>query len=113
LTPTLGEFIAHARTHGTEGVYETAADGLLRPRDLLRLRVELDAIDAGKRGRFGTVIGKRRKRTSDETRDAVLLLSEEGLVRGAIADKLGISERTVRRHLEEVPSWADSGHKAA
>jgi len=109
----LDAFIAHAQAHGVEGVYETASDGFLRRKELMRLRVELDAIAAGKRGRYGTLIGKRRRRTSEETRDAVLVLSEEGLVRDAIADKLGISERTVRKHLQDVPSWAESGREAA
>ena len=69
--------------------------------DLARLRIELDELDAGRKSKHGFSIGKRRRRSADETRDAALALSVDGFVPMAIADKLGISDRTVRGYLKE------------
>src|SRR5438093_583041 len=96
-SPTLAEFTRHAKLFGSECVYETA-EMYLGKKELRRLRIELDETEANKRGRYGTIIGKRRRRSADETRDAVLALSEEGFVRGVISEKLGVSESVVRRY---------------
>jgi hypothetical protein len=89
---TLDQLIRHAQSFGTECVYETGEQEGLSSADFARLRVELDELDAGRKSRFGFKIGKRRRRSSDETRDAALALSVDGFVPKAIADKLGISQ---------------------
>jgi hypothetical protein len=94
----LAEYMRHAELFGVELVYETASGNGFSERELARLRVELDAIEAGrKRGRF--TVGSRRRRTPEETAEAVRMLRDEGLVIAAIADKLGISDRHVKRCL--------------
>jgi hypothetical protein len=101
MSPHLTKYIRHAEKFGVECVFETAQDdGALSMRHLARLRLELDAIEADrKRGRF--TVGARRRRSSDETATAVLMLRDEGLVVAAIADKLGVTDRYVKRHLKE------------
>jgi DNA-binding NarL/FixJ family response regulator len=98
---TLDQLIRHARSFGTECVYETGEQEGLSSADLARLRIELDELDAGRKSKLGFSIGKRRRRSSDETRAAALALSVDGFVPKAIADKLGISDRTVRSYLKE------------
>jgi DNA-binding NarL/FixJ family response regulator len=99
--PVTGEaLMRHAERFGTESVYETAEAENLPSRDLALLRVELDSLEAGRKSSRGFTIGRRRRRTRDETRDAVLALSVQGLVPKSIADKLGIADRTVRRYLQ-------------
>jgi DNA-binding NarL/FixJ family response regulator len=107
--PTLDQLIRHARSFGTECVYETAEQEGLSSADLSRLRIELDELDAGRKTRLGFSIGKRRRRSSDETREAVLALSVDGFVPRAIADKLGISDRTVRGYLKQSGATAYEG----
>lgn len=99
LKPTLDTLLRHARKYGAEGVYETATP-LFGEKALERLRVELDSIEAGRKS-GGFTVGKRRRRSEEETRQAVLSLSVEGMVVPAIADKMGLSDATVRRHLRK------------
>jgi len=87
----------HAERYGTDGVLEVA-EAALDQRAVARLRVELDAIDRERAPRFATV--KTRRRSTVETKAAVLALRADGLVPGVIADKLGVSDATVRRHLK-------------
>lgn len=61
--------------------------------------------------KHGFKIGKRRRRSSDETRAAALALSVDGFVPKAIADKLGISDCTVRGYLKESGAMAYEGHQ--
>jgi DNA-binding NarL/FixJ family response regulator len=91
---TLDQYLRHAHKFGTECVYETAEMSGLSKRDLALLRIELDDLEARKRGeRFS--IGKRRKRSREETQQAVELLSVAGLTRKEIGGKLGLSDKTV------------------
>jgi DNA-directed RNA polymerase specialized sigma24 family protein len=99
--PGLDQLIRHARSFGTECVYETGEEEGPSSADLTRLRIELDELEAGRKSRHGFSIGKRRRRSSDETRAAALALSVDGFVPKAIADKLGISDRTVRSYLKQ------------
>jgi DNA invertase Pin-like site-specific DNA recombinase len=107
--PALDQLIRHARLFGTECVYETGEQEGLSTADLTRLRIELDELDAGRKSRHGFSIGKRRRRSSDETREAALALSVDGFVPKAIADKLGISDRTVRSYLKQSGATAYDG----
>jgi transposase-like protein len=93
--------LAHARKFGVECVYETAVDGRDETDpDLRRLRIELDAIEANRpTGLRGLGRPSRRRRVNGETAEAVQQLAAEGLVVSAIADKLGVTDATVRRHL--------------
>ena len=94
----LAAYLVHARKFGTECVYETAGD--LSHLDRRRLRIELDAIDveqASSLPRYRRP--QRRRRSPAETTEMVRQLRAEGLVVGAIADKLGITSATVRRYL--------------
>lgn len=109
--PTLDQLIRHARSFGTDCVYETGEKEGLPSADLTRLRIELDELDAGRKSKHGFKIGKRRRRSSDETRAAALALSVDGFVPKAIADKLGISDRTVRGYLKESGAMAYEGHQ--
>jgi DNA-binding NarL/FixJ family response regulator len=102
LPPTLEQLITHARRYGVGGVYE-AAELCFGPKALARLQVELDAIEAGRKSGSGFSVGKRRRRSREQTRAAVVQLSLEGFVVPAIADKLGISDKTVRNYLAERP----------
>ena len=76
--PALDQLIRHASLFGTECVYETGEQEGLPNADLARLRIELDELDAGRKSRLGFSIGKRRRRSSDETRAAALALSVDG-----------------------------------
>jgi hypothetical protein len=106
-TPTLAQLLRHARMFGTECVYETGEQAGLSRADLARLRIECDAREAGRTSRTGRfTVGTRRRRSEDETRSAVLALSVDGLVPSAIADKLGIRDRTVRRYLRQTGASA-------
>jgi DNA-binding NarL/FixJ family response regulator len=106
---TLDQLIRHARSFGTEYVFETGEQEGLSSADLARLRIELDELDAGRKSKYGFKIGKRRRRSSDETRAAALALSVDGFVPKAIADKLGISDRTVRGYLKQSGATAYEG----
>jgi DNA-binding NarL/FixJ family response regulator len=107
--PTLDQLIRHARSFGTECVYETGEQAGLPSADLARLRIELDELDAGRKSKYGFSIGKRRRRSADETREAAIALSVDGFVPKAIADKLGISDRTVRSYLKQSGATAYEG----
>jgi hypothetical protein len=106
---TLDQLIRHARSFGTECVFETGEQEGLSSADLARLRIELDELEAGRKSKYGFKIGRRRRRSSDETRAAALALSVDGFVPKAIADKLGISDRTVRSYLKESGATAYDG----
>jgi hypothetical protein len=107
--PALDQLIRHASLFGTECVYETGEQEGLSNADLARLHIELDELDANLKSKHGFSIGKRRRRSSDETRAAALALSVDGFVPKAIADKLGISDRTVRGYLRESGATAFDG----
>lgn len=92
--PTLQEYVRHAELFGIDCVYETAEELGLPAVDMALLRIELDDIEARRMGSRYTV-GKRRRRSADETHRAVVALSVAGLVTAAIADKLGIGEKRV------------------
>jgi hypothetical protein len=67
---------------------------------LARLRVELDAIDADRStARRYRPRPPRRRRSRVETIETVQRLRAEGLVVSAIAAKLGVADKTVRRYL--------------
>jgi hypothetical protein len=107
--PALDQFIRHAHLFGTECVFETGEQEGLSSADLARLRIELDELDAGRKSKHGFSIGKRRRRSADETREAAVALSVDGSVPKAIADKLGISDRTVRSYLKASGATAYEG----
>jgi hypothetical protein len=107
--PALDQLIRHARLFGTECVYETGEQEGLPRADLARLRIELDELDTGRKSKHGFNIGKRRRRSSDETRAAALALSVDRFVPKAIADKLGISDRTVKSYLKQSGATAYEG----
>ena len=101
--PTYAELHRHLIAFGAGLVCETAAGGLwhrtplgsvagpyLPAQELALLRVEADA-----RGRFAA--GPKRRRSTEETGAAVVALRSSGLVWGAIADQLGITEARARR----------------
>ncbi len=96
--PSLQEYLRHAELYGTDGVYESAEAEEHDSSTLALLRVELDALEAAARsGRYSA--GKRRKRSREETTNAVRLLSVGGLTRREIAAKLGVSDKTVANYL--------------
>lgn len=100
MTASFDELVQHARCFGTEGVLESAPPALRA-----RLQIELDAIEASQpRRRFKT--RKRRRRTPEETVEAVAALRHEGLVPAAIANKLGLSPQYVRRCLKRASQTA-------
>jgi hypothetical protein len=88
-------------------VYETAEQEGLSSADLARLRIELDELDAGRKTRLGFSIGKRR--LAPPTRLELPLLLSPSMAPKAIADKLGISDRTVRGYLKESGATAYEG----
>jgi hypothetical protein len=91
-------YLRHAQLYGAECVYETAATHLPAG-ELALLRVELDRIDAHQpRGRFASKTRKRR-RSREETLAAAVALREQGLVIGAIADKLAITCKVAKELL--------------
>jgi len=107
--PALEKLIRHANLFGTVCVFETAEPEGLSSAALARLRIELDELDVGCKSKQGFSIGKRRRRSSDETRAAALALSVDGFVPKAMADKLGISDRTVRGYLKQSGATAYDG----
>ena len=92
MSERLAPLLRHARRFGTEGVLECA--GELSEDERIRLQVELDALDR-EQGRKRSQRGGK----AEATRRAVLLLASDGLVPKAIANKLQVSDRTVRRYL--------------
>jgi hypothetical protein len=100
--PGFEQFLHHAKVYGTELVIETA-EGLLPERDLARLRVEMDALDRRPSRRFSRL--PRRRRSTEETMLAAVAMREQGLVTGYIAERLAITEKTVKallaRHRRE------------
>lgn len=92
----------HAELFGPDLVIETA-EPLLTERELARLRVEVDALER-RRSRYGP----RRRRSEAETMLAAVAMREEGLVLAYIAEKLGVTEKTVKellaRHRRESAS---------
>jgi hypothetical protein len=61
-----------------------------------RLQLELDRIEANRKGRSGRfTVGKRRRRSRAETAVAAQLLADDGLTRVEIAAKLGVSAKTI------------------
>jgi hypothetical protein len=65
--PALDQLVRHARLFGTECVFETGEQEGLPSAELARLRIELDELDAGRTSKHGFSIGKRRRRSADET----------------------------------------------
>jgi hypothetical protein len=102
VTPGFERFLRHAQLYGADLVLETA-ESLLAERELARLRVEVDALDR-RRPRYGP----RRRRSETETMLAAVAMREEGFVIGYIAEKLGVTEKTVKellaRHRRESAS---------
>jgi hypothetical protein len=98
----------HAQTFGGACVFETAA-AYLDVAELARLRTELDAIEANRRGRSGVRICKRRRVSELERAEQVRLLADEGLTASEIPERLGIGARRVDRLL----SVARNGHDSA
>jgi hypothetical protein len=96
VTPGFEQFLRHAQLFGTELVIETAAR-LLPERELARLRVEIDPLSRRRRRRFAP--SPRRRRSTMETMLACVDMREQGLVIGLIAEKLSISEKTVKELL--------------
>jgi hypothetical protein len=96
---TLDQLIRHARSFGTECVYETGEQEGLPSADLARLRIELDELEAGRKSKLGFSIGKRRRRSSDETRAAALALSVDGFVPEGDSRQA----RHLRPHGQELP----------
>lgn len=96
MSDRLAQLLRHARRFGTEGIYEAAAE--FPERERIRLRIELDAIER-KQKRPGRPSTNRGHGKAARTREAVLLLASDGLVPKAIANKLQVSDRTVRRYL--------------
>lgn len=93
-------FIRHAQLFGIECVFETADSNGFSGRELALLRVELDAIERGRKaGRY--TVGSRRRRSPEETVQAVRLLRDRGLVVGAIAVKLDVSNGYVSKCLRK------------
>jgi hypothetical protein len=106
---TLGfeQLLRHAQVFGPESVIEVA-ELLLPERELARLRVEVDLLER-RRSRYGP----RRRRSTQETLLAAVAMREEGLVIGYIAEKLGVTAKTVRELLarhrrESAPRQAQS-----
>jgi hypothetical protein len=98
LPHTLKSYVRHAAQFGTDGVYESAEMEGHGPQALARLRIELDSLELGRKvGRY--TVGKRRRRSAEETKAAVQALSVDGLVPLAIAGKLGISKKRVMEYL--------------
>jgi hypothetical protein len=94
----LRDYLRHAQLYGSDCVYETAATHLAAG-ELALLRIELDQLERrAVKGRFARKARKRR-RSGEETLIAVVTLREQGLVVGAIADKLGISIKVVKELL--------------
>ena len=85
--PDLDALVRHADRFGPECVYE-AGESIL-PHDDLVLRVHVDGLAGRRRGRRGR----------DEMIEAARLLRAEGKVVSVIADKLGVSDKTVRAYL--------------
>lgn len=85
--PTLPALVRHVQKFGPECVLETASR-YLDEDELVLLRVEIDSTSRRVRRRGPTEIAK-----------AVHLLRSKGLGRAAIADKLRLPDRTVRRYL--------------
>lgn len=110
--PTLAQFIHHAERLGVAFVYETA-ESYLGERDLRRLRIELDTIeaqrhaklqkryddakrpDAIKRRHSDLKRTTRRRRSRVETQVAAQVLADDGLTRLEIAEKLGVTVKTI------------------
>jgi hypothetical protein len=99
----LADYVRHAELFGIECVYESASD--LDEREAALLRVELDRIEAARKNGHYTV-GKRRRRSPEETRTLILALRAEGLVDQAIATRLGIGVARVRRLVRDHPKTA-------
>lgn len=99
LPTPLAAYIKHARLFGVESVYETAEEEGHGPNTLVLLRAELDAIERHRKSGSGFTVGKNHRRSAEETTAAVLALSIQGLVPGAIGTKLGLSTASVKRYL--------------
>ena len=114
--PTFADLLRHARQCGIEGVYECADH--LGERERVRLRIELDAIEAARRnGRF--TVGNRRRRDRRETWAMVEALRADGLVDQAVANKLGITLKWLRELESETgdkrgrkPAWLSASNAA-
>jgi hypothetical protein len=117
VVPTLAltseKLLAHASSYGTDCVYDTAATHLSAG-ELALLRVELDRIDrsAPTRGRFAPK-PRRRRRSREETLAAAVALRQQGLVIGAIADKLTITRKVVKELLATHRRRQRAAEKAA
>jgi len=100
----LAALLEHARRFGPEGM--VGGGQLLGRLDRAILLAELASLDRG----HGH---SRRRRSLEDTRAAIWQLHERGLVVGAIADTLGISEATVRRRLGESRTALSMGRQPA
>jgi len=104
VTPGFERFLRHAQLFGADFVLETAKP-LLTEREVARLRVEVDLLDRRSSSRSSR---PRRRRSTEETMLAAVAMRDEGLVIGYIAEKLGISVKTVKellaRHRRESAS---------
>jgi DNA-binding CsgD family transcriptional regulator len=94
-TPTLAQFLAHAESHGTETVYETAEDFLPKT-ELIQLDVRLTEIDGKRRKRYG-IVPKRKRLSKTQRLETIAFLDREGLPTSRIAKQLGIRPDSVRR----------------
>jgi hypothetical protein len=105
VVPGFEQFLRHAELFGPESVIEVA-EQLLPEREVARLRVEVDALHRRSSRRASRL--PRRRRSTQETLIAVVALREQGLVIGYIAEKLSITEKTVKellaRHRRESAS---------
>jgi transposase-like protein len=92
-------FARHAELFGTACVLETA-ELYLGERELLRLRIELDTIEANRRGRrSGVRVGRRRRVPELERAEQAQQLVAGGLTSSEAAAQLGISARSAERLL--------------
>jgi hypothetical protein len=102
-TPTVAEFLTHARRFGPECVVETARD-ILGEHELRELEVGL-VLSVGPTDRL------RQRRTTADLAGQVRALFERGLVPSAIADALNISDRRVAGILSKSRTSENGGRK--
>jgi hypothetical protein len=94
--PTLDEFVRHARLFGLEDVVETAR-AYLAPPELAALELEVAQLGA----KNGRPAATRQRRTTTQLQEQVRALRDRGMVPGAIADTLNISDRRTESLLRQ------------